>query len=110
MLWFCGLQLWMCVSERVCVCVCVARWATPVTWLDTVFSGVQIITYCLHACAIYTGFKYSVRVATQVGCAVRAVKCLLNAAQLSCVSPLTEMIEMSVLCLHDFSVCMINSG
>lgn len=44
-----------------------------------------MMIFCLHACGVYGFFKYSLRIATQVECAVRAVKCLLNAAQHSCV-------------------------
>lgn len=51
------------------------------TW-SSVECEIREMMYCLHG--LYGFFKYSIRNATQVGCAVRAVKYLLNAAQQSC--------------------------
>lgn len=85
--------------------------------LDVMFSRVYgQRTSLLFACVCIVWvffFNYSVRIATQVGCAVRAAKCLLNLAQQSCADcpfPDEWLNEFYMQCDGDFCVCMIKSG
>ena len=112
----------VCVCVRVCVCSHKGNTFTstcsPAEWWDDNLLSARVWDVC--GCMwMYGLFKYSVRIATQVGCAVRAAKCHLNAAQLSCAAgcPLpSDCLEwlrsvcccnydfffyLCVLCLHD---------